>query len=133
MPPKKSPPRDVDRYIASFPPAVQRQLRKVRRAIRSTAPGAHEVISYGIPAYGLNGVGLLSFAAWKRHIALYPAPTGSPRFNKQLQPYRSAKSTVRFPLDEPLPIDLIVQVVKLRIKNSVERARKKAQRRRKQR
>jgi uncharacterized protein YdhG (YjbR/CyaY superfamily) len=125
--PKSAPPRDVDHYIAGFPTDVQRQLGNVRQAIRRTAPGAQEVISYGMPAYLLNGLGLLSFAAWKKHIALYPAPRGSARFNKQLLPYRAAKSTVRLPLDEPIPVDLLVQIVRLRVKDNVKRAKERAQ------
>lgn len=127
MPPRKAPPRAVDHYIAGFATDVQRQLGKVRRAIRRAAPAAEEVISYGMPAYRLGGFGLLSFAAWKNHIALYPAPTGSARFNKQLLPYRAAKSTVRFPLDEPIPVDLIAQIVRLRVKDNLKRARERAQ------
>ncbi len=132
MPAKKAPPRDVELYIKGFPAEVQRQLRKVRSVIRRTAPEAQEIISYGMPAYLLYGVGLLSFAAWKKHIAIYPAPTGSARFNKQLLPYRGAKSTLRFPLDDPIPADLIGQVVRLRVKDALKRARERAQRGRNQ-
>lgn len=130
MPTKKPPPRDVDQYIAGFPTDVQGQLRKVRSVIRRTAPDGQEIISYGMPAFLLDGVGLLSFAAWKTHIALYPAPTGSAKFNSQLLPYRGAKSTVRFPLDEPMPVNLIEQIVKLRVKDAWKRARERAQRKR---
>jgi uncharacterized protein YdhG (YjbR/CyaY superfamily) len=122
---RQPPSVDVDRYVAAFPIEVQRQLQKVRRTIRATAPAAQEVISYGMPAYRMNDLGLLSMAGWKKHIALYPAPSGSARFNSQLQPYRGAKSTVRLPLDRPMPVDLIVQIVKLRIKDNLKRAREK--------
>ena len=121
MSPTNAPPGDVDHYIAAFPIDVQRQLRRVRTAIKKAAPNAHEVISYGMPAFVLNGIGLLSFAAWKNHIAIYPAPTGSASFNKRLEPYRAEKSTVRFPLDEPIPVDLIAEIVKLRVREKAKR------------
>ena len=131
MPAKSTPPRNVDLYISGFPTEAQRQLRKVRTIVRRTAPQAEEIISYGMPAYLLKGVGLLSFAAWKNHIAIYPAPTGSARFNKRLLPYRGANSTLRFPLDEPIPADLLGQVVRLRVKDALKRAKERALRKRK--
>jgi uncharacterized protein YdhG (YjbR/CyaY superfamily) len=111
----------MDEYIAGFPKDVQRILQRVRKTIRSAAPAAEEKISYQIPTFSLNG-NLLSFAAHKKHIGLYPAPKGSQRFNKELSVYRAEKSTVRFPLDRPIPYGLITEIVKLRVKDNLKRA-----------
>ena len=112
---------DVDKYIAGHPREVQAILRKIRVTIRKAAPGAQETISYQIPTFKLNGT-LISFAAYSKHIGLYPAPAGSERFNRDLSKYRAAKSTVRFPLDGPIPYDLVTQIVKLRVKANQEKA-----------
>jgi uncharacterized protein YdhG (YjbR/CyaY superfamily) len=125
MTPTRPAPRDVDEYIAGFPKDVQRILQRVRKTIRSAAPAAEEKISYQIPTFSLKG-NLLSFAAYKKHIGLYPAPKGSERFNKELSLYRAEKSTVRFPLDQPIPYDLITQIVRLRVKDNLKRAAAKA-------
>ncbi len=124
MSPTRTSPRDVDEYIAGFPKDVQAVLLRVRKTIRSAAPAAEEKISYQIPTYALKG-SFLSFAAYKKHIGIYPAPTGSERFNKELSAYRAEKSTVRFPLDGPIPYDLITEIVKLRVKDNLKRAAEK--------
>lgn len=105
----------VDEYIGSFPADVQAILAKVRRTILDAVPAAGETISYQIPTITLDGSPLLYFAGWKQHISLYPAPRGDEAFERQLEPYRSAKSTLKFPLSSPIPYDLIGQVVKLRM------------------
>ena len=110
---------DVDKYIAGYPREVQVILRKIRVTIRKAAPGAQETISYQIPTFKLNGT-LISFAAYGKHIGLYPAPAGSERFNRKLSAYRASKSTVRFPLGRPIPYDLITQIVRLRVKATQE-------------
>jgi uncharacterized protein YdhG (YjbR/CyaY superfamily) len=125
---RQAAPKTIDDYIVGFPANVQGKLKQIRRTIRRAAPGAEEAISYQIPTFILNG-GLLFFAAWKKHIALYPAPTGSARFNKQLSRYRTEKSTVRFALDEPIPLDLITQIVKLRVKDNLRKAAARAKKR----
>jgi uncharacterized protein YdhG (YjbR/CyaY superfamily) len=117
-------PGTVDEYIATFPAEVQELLQKIRQTIRSAAPQAIETISYQMPAYMLNG-GLLSFAAWKTHIAIYPAPQGDEQFNAELSLYKTEKSTVRFPLDKPIPYDLIRKIVEIRVKNNLEKAESK--------
>ena len=117
-------PKNIDEYIAGFPHDVQEILEKIRMTIRKAAPDAEEKISYQMPAFTLKG-NLVSFAAYKKHIGLYPAPAGTKKFNKELSVYRAAKSSVRFPLDRPIPFDLISQIVKLRMKENLERAEAK--------
>jgi uncharacterized protein YdhG (YjbR/CyaY superfamily) len=104
----------VGEYIGSFPAGVQAVLERVRRAILDAVPGAGETISYQIPTITLGGRPLLYFAGWKRHISLYPAPAGDEAIERRLGPYRSARSTLRFPLSQPVPYDLIAQVAELR-------------------
>jgi uncharacterized protein YdhG (YjbR/CyaY superfamily) len=123
-------PTSIDEYIAGFPEDVRVNLEKIRKTIRKAAPDAVETISYQIPTFTLKG-NLVSFAAYKGHIGLYPAPAGTQKFNAELSAYRSAKSTVRFPLDKPIPYDLIVQIVRLRVKDSLRRAQAKAGKRHK--
>jgi uncharacterized protein YdhG (YjbR/CyaY superfamily) len=103
----------VEEYIGSFPAEVQPILEQVRRAIMDAVPGTGETISYGIPTITLGGRPLLYFAGWKRHISLYPAPSGDEALERRLGPYRSAKSTLKFPLSRPVPYDLVAQVAKL--------------------
>ena len=105
----------VGEYIGSFPAGVQPILEQVRRAIVDAVPGAAETISYHIPTITLGGRPLLYFAGWKRHISLYPAPAGDDALERRLAPYRSARSTLRFPLSQPVPYDLIAQVARLRL------------------
>ena len=103
----------VDDYIGSFPPDVQLLLQQVRQAILAVVPAAGETISYQIPTVTLGGKAMLYFAGWKHHISLYPAPRGDDAFERQLAPYRSEKSTLKFPLSKPVPYDLIGQVATL--------------------
>jgi uncharacterized protein YdhG (YjbR/CyaY superfamily) len=107
-------PKDIDEYIAGFPPDVQKILKKIRMTIRKAAPGAQEAIEYQMPAFTLNGNSIY-FAAYKKHIGLYPAPRGNAKFKKELSRYEGGKGTVRFPLDEPLPFALITRIVKFRM------------------
>jgi uncharacterized protein YdhG (YjbR/CyaY superfamily) len=117
-------PKDMDAYIAGFPADVQKILKKIRMTIRKAAPGAKEAITYQIPTFTLNG-NLIHFAAFKKHIGLYPAPRGSEAFKKALSAYEGGKGTVRFPLDEPIPLGLISRIVKFRVKENRERAEAK--------
>jgi uncharacterized protein YdhG (YjbR/CyaY superfamily) len=105
----------VDDYIGSFPADVQAILEEVRRTIRRVVPSAGETISYQIPTITLEGIPLLYFAGWKHHVSLYPAPTGDEAFERELAPYRSAKSTVKFALGKPVPHNLIERLVALRL------------------
>ena len=110
-------PTTIDAYIAGFPPEVQKILRKIRLTIRKAAPQAGEAIKYQIPTFTLNG-NLVSFGVYKQHIGIYPVPAGTQKFQQEIAPYRSAKSTLRLPLDEPIPFDLISQLVQFRVKES---------------
>jgi uncharacterized protein YdhG (YjbR/CyaY superfamily) len=116
----------IDEYIASFPGDVRKRLERIRMTIRKAAPKASEKISYQMPAFTLNGGYLVYFAAYNTHIGLYPAPAGRERFNNALSAYRAGKSTVRFPLDKPIPLELVTQIVKLRVKDNLSKAKTKA-------
>ena len=117
-------PQTIDDYIAGFPPEVQEILQKIRLTIRKAAPGAEETLKYKIPTFTLKG-NLVSFAAYKKHIGIYPLPAGTQKFNQALSVYKAAKSTARFPLDQPIPFDLISQLVKLRVKDDFKKAQAK--------
>jgi uncharacterized protein YdhG (YjbR/CyaY superfamily) len=112
----------IEEYIGTFPQNVQKILEEVRRTIKAAAPDAREKISYQIAAFELNGRNLIHFAGWKNHIALYPIPSGSEAFNKQLSQYVDGKGTLKFPLDKPLPLKLISKVVKLRVADNLRNA-----------
>ncbi len=120
--------KDIDAYIASFPEDVRAVLEKVRATIRKAAPGAEETISYRIPTFTLNG-NLVHFAAFKNHIGFYPGPTGIEAFKDELSAYEGAKGSVRFPLDQPIPLGLISKIVKFRVKESLEAAKAKGKKR----
>jgi uncharacterized protein YdhG (YjbR/CyaY superfamily) len=107
----------IDEYIAAFPPNVQKKLKEIRSAIRTSAPEAEEKISYAIPTYTLNG-NLVHFAAFKNHVGFYPTPNGIEAFKKELSQYEGGKGTVQFPLDKPLPIALIKKIVKHRVRQN---------------
>jgi uncharacterized protein YdhG (YjbR/CyaY superfamily) len=114
-------PKNIDEYIAGFPHDVQEILEKIRMTIRKAAPAAEETIKYQIPTFTLKG-NLVHFAAYKKHIGLYPAPTGIGKFKKELSIYGSGKGTLKFPLDKPIPFDLINKIVKFRVKETLKRA-----------
>jgi uncharacterized protein YdhG (YjbR/CyaY superfamily) len=103
----------VDQYIGSFPADVQAVLQEIRRRIRAAVPGVAETISYRIPAMTLNGRRLIYFAAWRHHISVYPVPAGDPAFRRDIEPYLHGKGTVRFPLSQPVPYQLIEQMATL--------------------
>jgi uncharacterized protein YdhG (YjbR/CyaY superfamily) len=126
--PKPKRPKDIDEYISRFPKKVQAVLKKVRATIRRAAPEAHETISYMMPAFKQNGI-LVYFAAWEKHIGLYPPIAGDKVIEKAIAPYAGPKGNLQFPLDEPIPYDLIERIVKLRVKQDSAKAaakRKKA-------
>lgn len=112
----------IDEYIETFPKNVQKLLEEVRGTIKAAAPGAREKISYQIAAFELNGKNLIHFAGWKNHISMYPIPSGSDAFNKEVSKYAVGKGTLQFPLDKPLPLKLITKIVKLRIADNLEKA-----------
>lgn len=113
-------PRDIDDYIAGFPRDVQTILQKIRTTIREAAPDAEEKISYQMPTFYLKG-NLVHFAAFRRHIGFYPIPTGIKKFEKELSVYKMGKGSVQFPLDKPIPYELISRIVKFRVKENMER------------
>ena len=117
-------PENIDEYIAAFPEDVQVILEKVRQTIREAAPDAQEKISYQIPTFALYG-NLVHFAAYKKHIGFYPASSGIDKFKEILSAYELSKGTVRFPLDKPIPYDLIREIVAFRVKENLERAASK--------
>ncbi len=117
-------PATIDDYIAGFPKDVQSILQKIRATVRKAAPEAEEAIKYDIPTFVLHG-NLVHFAAYKNHIGFYPAPSGTEKFKKELSPYRSGKGSVQFPLDEPMPYDLITKIVQFRVKESAAARAKK--------
>ncbi|HKR60902.1 MAG TPA: DUF1801 domain-containing protein [Pyrinomonadaceae bacterium] len=121
---KTKPAADIDEYIAGFPAEVQKLLEKVRSTIRKAAPKAEEAIKYQIPTFVLNG-NLISFAGYKNHIGIYPAPREVAEFKKELSAYKGNKSTLQLPLDQPVPVDLISRIVKYQVKRSEARARAK--------
>jgi uncharacterized protein YdhG (YjbR/CyaY superfamily) len=108
----------IDEYIASFPPDIQSILKKVRQTVHEAAPQATEAISYQMPAFKLNG-NLVYFSAFKHHIGFYPTPSGTDKFNKEIAPYKHSKGAVQFPLDQPIPYDLITEIVKFRVKDNL--------------
>lgn len=113
----------IDEFIAAFPAPVQDKLRKLRDTIRKAAPSATEAIKYGIPTFVLNG-NLVHFSGYDHHIGFYPAPSGILEFRKELSAYDSAKGSVRFPLDKPLPLSLVAQIVKFRVAENLAKKSK---------
>jgi uncharacterized protein YdhG (YjbR/CyaY superfamily) len=119
--------KSVDDYIATQPETVQAILERVRSTIRKAVPRAEEVISYQIPAYKLDGGAMIYFAGWKEHYSLYPASDRLVKtFKRDLAPYKISKGTIRFPLDEPVPLRLIADIAKFRAKETLERVAAKA-------
>lgn len=108
--------KTMDEYIKTFPEDVQGILEKMRQTIGKAAPEATEAISYQMPTFKLNGKNLVHFAAWKNHIGFYPTPSGTEAFKKELSRYKGAKGSVQFPLEEPIPYDLVKKVVMFRMK-----------------
>ena len=114
-------PTNIDEYISTLSPDVQAVLQKIRHVIRAAAPDAQEVISYKMPAFKANGV-LLYFAAFKQHIGLYPPVKGDPALEADILPYAGEKGNLRFPLNQPIPFDLIERIARLRVKQDTEKA-----------
>ncbi|CAN5237622.1 DUF1801 domain-containing protein [soil metagenome] len=111
---------NIDQYIALFSEDVQQILQKIRKTIHEAAPEAEETISYQMPTFKMNGKYLVYFAAWKNHIGFYATPAGNEAFKKEQSVYKGAKGSVQFPLDEPMPYDLIKKIVLFRMKESTK-------------
>ena len=122
-------PKNIDEYIMNFPADVQKKLEQIRRTIKKAAPNAEEAIKYAMPSFIYNG-NLVYFAAYKKHIGFYPVPLGDAAFKKEISIYQKTKGTLQFPLDKPVPLDLIARIVKLRVaenlsKNIVKKSKPK--------
>jgi uncharacterized protein YdhG (YjbR/CyaY superfamily) len=113
-------PSTVDEYIAAFPKEVQQLLKQMRATVKTAAPNAEELISYGMPGYKYHGQ-LVFFAAFKNHIGFYATPAGHKAFEKQFSKYKQGKGSVQFPVNEPLPISLIIKIVKFRVKENLNK------------
>ena len=109
----QSPPKTIDEYIALYPPDVQEILQKIRLTVRGAVPDAEETISYRMPAFRKKKI-LIYFAAFKNHVGLYPPVKGDTALLKAVAPYAGEKGNLRFPLDQPIPYELIERIVKLR-------------------
>ena len=120
----KSPPKSIDEYIAGFPKDIQAILQKIRQIVKKAAPEATEKISYQMPTFYLNG-NLVHFAAFKHHIGFYPTPSGTAKFKKEIAAYQAAKGSIQFPLDHPIPYDLIREIVEFRVKENLAKGKKK--------
>jgi uncharacterized protein YdhG (YjbR/CyaY superfamily) len=117
----------IDEYIAAFPPEVQSLLQAMRAAIRAAAPEAEEKISYQMPTFYLKG-NLVHFAAFNKHIGFYPTPRGIEAFQAELSAYKGAKGSVQFPMDQPLPLDLVRRIVEFRVAENLKNAQAKSRR-----
>jgi uncharacterized protein YdhG (YjbR/CyaY superfamily) len=116
--------KDIDDYIAGFPTEVQKLLEEVRAIIQKAAPDAEEAIKYAMPTFVLHG-NLVHFAAYQHHIGFYPAPMGIEEFKEELSGYVGGKGSVQFPLDQPIPYDLIRRIVEYRVGKNLEKAKAK--------
>lgn len=114
----------IDEYILQFPAEVQVILQELRQVIKETAPEAQEIISYQMPTFYLKG-NLVHFAAYKKHIGFYPTPTGIEAFKDELSIYKGAKGSVQFPVDRPIPFNLIRKIVKFRVDENLKKAEEK--------
>jgi len=120
-------PGNFDEYIVVFPEKIQKRLEQLRKTIKKAAPDANEEISYGMPAFRQNGI-LLYYAAFKNHIGLYPMATGIEAFKTELTGYKWAKGSIQFPINEPLPLNLITKIVKFRVLENLEKSKIKTKR-----
>jgi uncharacterized protein YdhG (YjbR/CyaY superfamily) len=112
--------KNIDDYIVTFPPNVQHKLKELRNAIKESAPEAEEAISYGMPTFKLNG-NLVHFAAYKKHIGFYPTHSGILAFEEKLSIYKHSKGAVQFPIDRPIPLDIVREIVRFRVRENLTR------------
>ncbi len=113
--------KDIDSYISDFPEEIQKKLRQMRLTIKKAAPQATEAIKYSMPTFVL-GSNLVHFAAFKNHIGFYPVPSGIEAFKAELAKYKQGKGSVQFPIDQPLPLDLITEIVKFRVQENLDKS-----------
>jgi uncharacterized protein YdhG (YjbR/CyaY superfamily) len=114
-------PANIDEYIAGFPEDIQAILQKIRKTVHKAAPEAQERISYQMPTFFLEG-NLVHFAAFKNHIGFYPTPSGTEKFRKEISAYQAAKGSIQFPLDAPMPYELITRIVEFRVRENLAKA-----------
>lgn len=124
IPLKETNPSSIDEYIAGFPLEIRERLERLRRVIQMAAPDAEEVIRYQMPTFRLAGKNLVHFAAFAHHIGFYPIPSGISAFKKELSCYKQGKGSVQFPLDEPVPYDLVKKIVAFRVKETLQHVKK---------
>ena len=117
-------PENIDQYIADFPIETQKLLQQIRETIHKAVPEAKEVISYGMPAFKQNTV-LVYFAGYAKHIGFYPTGSGIEAFKEEFTQYKWSKGAVQFPLDKPLPLDLITRITKFKAERDLEKVKKK--------
>jgi len=117
-------PKDIHEYITGYPEEIQKLLKQLRATIKKAAPKAEEIISYRMPAFKLNGI-LVWFAAHSKHIGFYPRVSGIEEFKKELSIFKSAKGSVQFPFDKPLPTGLITKIVKFRVNENLQHTKTK--------
>ena len=115
----------IDEYIATFPAETQKILEELRATIKAAAPEAEEKISYQMPTFALKG-NLVHFAAYKNHIGFYPTPSGIEAFKQELSMYEGAKGSVKFPIEAPLPLELVSKIVAFRVAENLKKAERKA-------
>lgn len=123
MTPKKARPKSIAEYIHAAPKESRKKLRELRACIRKSAPGAKESLKWGMPAFSYRRI-LVTFAAFKHHIGFYPTPSAVSAFAKDLRKFATAKGSIQFPLDKPLPLPLIRKITAYRVRESVEQDRK---------
>lgn len=121
---EQSKPENIDQYIANFPLTTQKLLEEIRETIRKAVPDAKEVISYGMPAFKQHTV-LVYFAGYAKHIGFYPTGSGIEAFQQEFDNYKWSKGAVQFPLDKPLPLDLITRITKFKAEQDLDKNRKK--------
>ena len=117
--------QSIDEYIAACPEDTHERLQAIRAAIKKLAPEAKEKISYQIAAFELNGKNIIHFAGWKKHISLYPIPAGDEAFKEEASKYEDGKGTMKFPLDEPMPMKLVTKVIKLHLAQNLKMTKSK--------
>ena len=125
MEPSKTASKDIDEYIANFPEDVCAILQKIRKTIKKAAPDAQETINYQMPTFNLNG-NLVHFAAFEKHIGFYPTPSAIEKFKREIDAYKNGKGSVQFPLDQPIPYELISRITEFRVKEQQAKAKKKS-------
>lgn len=116
----------IDEYVSTLPENAQKAMREIIAVIKDNVPDAEGHISYNMPAFKVNGEYFIHFSAWKNHIGMYPIPSGNEAFQKQIEPYRSAKSSLNLPLSQPMPIRLLEKFIKFRIAENLKSAKVKS-------